>query len=126
MAKHGTFVWNHLVTPDQETSGVFFSKLLGWTLKKIDAGPMGVYTLFQNQGRDVAGMMDPTIDYTRKLGARWYAYIAVNDVDDCARRTEELGGKVIEPPHDVPGVGRVCLIADPVGAEITLTTGWGS
>lgn len=125
MPQHGTFVWNHLVTADQETSGAFFSTLLGWTLKKIDVGPMGVYTLFQNQGRDVAGMMNPTLDYTREHGARWYAYVAVDDVDECARRTPELGGRVIEPPHDVPGVGRVCLVADPMGAEITLATGWG-
>ncbi len=125
MASHGTFVWNHLVTPDQNASGAFFSRLLGWTRNEIDAGPLGVYTVFQNQGQDVAGMMNPTIDYTRQRGARWYAYIAVDDVDACARRTADLGGQVIEPPHDVPGVGRVCLIADPMGAEVTLASGWG-
>ncbi len=122
--EQGTFVWNHLVTPDQKASGTFFSKLLGWTLKELDAGPLGVYSLFQKHGRDVAGMMNPTVDYTRKLGARWYAYIAVDDVDECARRVPQLGGEVIVPPHDVPGVGRACLVADPMGAAITLVSGW--
>ncbi|HET8579624.1 MAG TPA: VOC family protein [Nitrospiraceae bacterium] len=87
-------------------------------------GPLGVYTVFQNQGRAVAGMTNPTIDYTHRRGARWYAYVAVDDVDECARRVAELDGRVIEPPHNVPGVGRVCLIADPMGAEVTLASGW--
>lgn len=123
-AERGTFVWNHLVTPDQKTSGVFFSKLLGWTIKEVDAGPLGVYTLFQNHGQDVAGMMNPTVDHTRKQGARWYAYVAVDDVDECARRVPQLGGQVLVPPHDIPGVGRASLIIDPNGAEVTLVAGW--
>lgn len=35
-------------------------------------------------------------------------------------RVEGLGGKIIEPPGDVPGVGRVCMVADPTGAVVLL------
>jgi predicted enzyme related to lactoylglutathione lyase len=41
MKKHGTFIWNELITPDQETSGNFYSKLFGWDRKEVDAGPFG-------------------------------------------------------------------------------------
>ena len=96
MTNHGTFIWNELDTPDQKASGTFFSALLGWTRKEIDAGAFGTYTLFQQHGKDVAGMM-PT-DASPARGTRWQAYIAVSDVDACALRVAELGGKVVVPP----------------------------
>jgi predicted enzyme related to lactoylglutathione lyase len=117
----GTFIWNELDTPDQEASGAFFSALLGWTCRALDAGPFGTYTIFQQNGQDVAGMMNPT----NALGAReprWQAYIAVDDVDACAVRVPALGGRVVVPPHDVPEFGRVCQISDPTGALVCLVT----
>jgi uncharacterized protein len=109
------FIWHELVTADQPASGGFFSQLFGWTRKEVDAGPFGTYTLFQKNGHDVAGMMNPTPD-TPGTGSYWHAYFAVEDVDDCARRALALRGSVLVAPHDVPDVGRVCAIADPTGA----------
>ncbi len=122
MIEHGTFMWNELVTSDQKKCGTFYSELLGWTLREVDAGPFGTYTLFQKDGKDVAGMMNPTSDHSRYRHACWYAYIAVDDVDACSSRVELLGGKIIEPPAMVPGVGRVCMLSDPKGAVILLMT----
>jgi len=42
-------------------------------------------------------------------------YFAVADTDDIAKRTPELGGKVISPPMDIPQ-GRFAVLADPQGA----------
>ena len=109
------FIWHELVTVDQPTSGEFFSELFGWTRKEVDAGPFGTYTLFQKNGLDVAGMMNPTPD-TPVKGAHWHFYVGVQDVDACARRAQLLGGSVLVAPHDVPDVGRVCAVADPTGA----------
>ncbi len=109
------FIWHELVTPDQATSGAFFSRLLGWTRKETDAGPYGTYTLFQKNGEDIAGMMNPTVDTPIK-GSFWHAYIAVDDVDQCAKQALVLGGRLVVPPHDIPDVGRVCAVADPTGA----------
>lgn len=122
MAAHGTFMWNELVTSDQKKCGEFYSALLDWNRREVDSGPFGTYTVFQQNGQAVAGMMNPTIDYTRSRPPCWYAYIAVEDVDACAARVIQLGGKIIEPPGDVPGVGRVCMIADPSGATVRLMT----
>ena len=119
MAEQNPFIWHELVTPDQETSGAFFSKLLGWELKKVDAGEFGTYTLFQKEGQDIAGMMNPTPD-TPGNGSYWHSYIAVEDIDHCAQQTAALGGKVLVPPHDVPDVGRICAVADPTGAVVHL------
>lgn len=115
MSDQGPFIWHELVTSDQTRSGAFFSQLLGWTRQEVDAGPFGIYTLFQKNGRDVAGMMNPTPDTPTK-GSHWHSYIAVEDVDECARQAALLGGTVIVRPHDVPDVGRICIVADPTGA----------
>jgi predicted enzyme related to lactoylglutathione lyase len=121
MAEHGTFVWHDLVTTDQKKSGAFFSQLLGWTRKEIEAGGFGIYTLFQKQGQNIAGMMNPTPDSPYRW-SHWKSYIAVDDVDGCAKCVPELGGKVILPPHDIPGAGRVCVVSDPTGAFVALMT----
>lgn len=115
MTDQNPFIWHELVTPDQKKSGAFFSQLFGWTRKETDAGPYGTYTLFQKDGLDVAGMMNPTPDTPTK-GAFWHSYIAVKDVDACAKLAPALGGNVVVPPQDVPDVGRICIVADPTGA----------
>ncbi len=122
MPEHGTFFWNQLVTTDQKKSGDFYCGLLGWSRREVDDGPFGLYTLFQNNGRDVGGMMNPTTDFSQSRPSWWQAFIAVADVDACTSRVIELGGTVIEPPQDVPGVGRACLLADPMGAPVCLMT----
>ena len=115
MAEQSPFIWHELVTPDQKRSGTFFCQLFRWTSKEVDAGPFGIYTLFQKNGKDVAGMMNPTPDTPGK-GPFWHSYIAVEDIEECAKRAPSLGGRVVVPPHDVPDVGRVCIVADPTGA----------
>ncbi len=122
MAEHGTFFWNQLVTTDQRVSGDFYCSLFGWSRRELDLGPFGLYTFFQQNGKDVGGMMSPATDYSRSRPSWWEAVIAVADVDAFASRVVELGGTVIDPPRDVPGVGRACLIADPMGAPVCLMT----
>ena len=116
------FIWNELVTPDQESSGTFFSELLGWERYEIDLGSQGTYTLFREDGANVAGMMNPVTDYSKERPPFWSGYIQVDDVDEHAIKAEELGGVVLSPPEDVPNVGRVCMIADPKGAPVCLMT----
>lgn len=115
MTDTSPFIWHELVTPDQKKSGTFFTQLFGWTRKEVDAGKFGTYTLFQKDSQDVAGMMNPTPE-TPSNESFWHSYIAVENVDECAQRAPLLGGSVIVPPHDVPDVGRICIVADPTGA----------
>jgi hypothetical protein len=115
MQSENPFIWHELVTPDQRASGQFFSRLFGWTSREVDAGSFGTYTLFQKDGQDLAGMMNPTAD-TPVEGPHWHSYVAVEDVDECAKRVPSLGGSVLVAPHEVPEFGRVCAVADPTGA----------
>ena len=57
-----------------------------------------------------------SLPWRRSLGWFWHFNIGVEDVDECAKRVRVLGGSVLVAPHDVPDVGRVCVVADPTGA----------
>ena len=114
MTVHGTFIWNELVTEDLVECGRFYSDLFGWEQNEVDAGPLGTYTVFSSGGKDVAGMMKPTAaDYAGSPPPRWIGYVAVENADAVAARAAELGGSVLEPPRDIPDVGRITMFTDP-------------
>jgi len=119
MPENGAFIWNELVTPDQDTCRDFFCGLLGWTSRVVQTSDFGTYTLFQREGVDVAGMMSFTEDTPMKE-PHWHAYIGVDDIDSCIQRVAKLGGRVVVPPQDIADVGRVAVIADPAGAVVSL------
>jgi predicted enzyme related to lactoylglutathione lyase len=52
--------------------------------------------------------------------AHWLAYVTVEAVDETAARAASLGGRIVALPFDVPGVGRVAVLVDPLGATIGL------
>jgi uncharacterized protein len=54
--------------------------------------------------------------------AFWLTYIQVANVDAAALKAVELGGKLLEPPTDVPNTGRIAIIEDPEGVHVGLIT----
>ncbi len=78
---------------------------------------MGIYTTFQKGGKDVAGMMNSTGPIGK---SRWGAYIAVDNINECVSKAEDLGAKVLMRPYDIADTGHVCMISDPVGAVFCL------
>jgi len=119
MSDQNPFIWQELVTPDQEASGDFYSKLFGWTTKQVDAGEYGTYTIFKKDGQSIAGMMNPN-PLAPAEGSYWHPYVAVEDIEECVKQSSLLGGKVIVPAHHVPDEGWVCVITDPTGAVLHL------
>ena len=52
----------------------------------------------------------------------WGTYVTVDDVDAVAKQAQQLGGKILVGPQDIPTVGRFCVIQDPQGAVIGAIT----
>ncbi len=114
------FVWYELMTGDVAAAAAFYSQVVGWRAE--DSGMPGVdYTLLKVGDAQVAGMM-PTPAELKAIGApsAWRGYIAVDDVDAVEARLLQLGGKVVRPADDIPGVGRFASVADPQGAPFVL------
>jgi predicted enzyme related to lactoylglutathione lyase len=116
--EHGTLCWNELLTKDTEQASSFYTELFGWSTQDMDMGHM-IYTIFMNGEKPAAGMI--------KLGQEsgdvppnWLVYFAVNDCDLSADETTRLGGAVINPPMDIPNIGRFAVLSDPQGAVFAI------
>jgi hypothetical protein len=48
--------------------------------------------------------------------------MAVDDVDASCAKVQELGGRVLKPAFEVPGVGRIAIVRDPTGAALGIIT----
>ncbi len=113
----GTPIWNEVVTPDVPAATRFYTEVLGvgWEESAMEGGPS--YTTLLVDGRPVGGAMAPPME---GVPAHWNVYFNVESVDDTLARAVELGGAVVAPAFDVPGVGRLAVLADPQGAMFNL------
>ncbi|HEX4687308.1 MAG TPA: VOC family protein [Nocardioides sp.] len=112
----GTPTWNECVTPDVAAAVKFYGEVLGMGSEAMDMGEAGTYTVLTNvEGRQIGGSMDLSM-LPPGTPAHWNVYFNVDDVDASVRQAEELGAKTLAPAMDVPGVGRMAMMADPQGA----------
>ena len=119
VTKHGEFNWIELQTRDAERAVRFYTSAIGWTFKAEDMPSGGTYWIGFASETPVCGVLTNN-ENLGDVSDRWFAYVHIDDVDREIANVEGLGGEVIRPPWDVPGVGRIALIRDPGGAEI----GW--
>jgi predicted enzyme related to lactoylglutathione lyase len=118
-----TFVWHELYVPSSEAAIDFYSKALEFGSLAMPMGEMGDYTMLTKNGQPVCGVLSTTGSNMQGVPPHWSVYLAVDDVDARVAKCEELGGKLVHGPMDVPTVGRMALIADPQGAHIWLFKG---
>ena len=123
--QHGDFIWYELLTTDPEAAAVFYGSVLGWEVN--DAGQAGMdYRLFLIGGSKIGGMMAlPSDALAAGMRPVWLGYIGVDDVDVIIGATTAAGGTVHMPATDIPGVGRLALLADPQGAVFYVMRGAG-
>lgn len=119
MAGPGHFHWNELLTRDVEAAKAFYGKTLGWTFEAM-AMPDGLYHVAKADGVAVGGIMKIPSDMPADVPPHWFAYIAVDDADRRAKAVTDAGGKIVQPAFDVPGVGRIVIVADATGAMVGL------
>ena len=113
----GTPIWNELISPDLASATAFYTDLLGvvWEEQPMEGGP--AYTCLMVDGRQVGGAMAPMM---ADIPPHWNVYFNVESVDDTIAKVVALGGSVVAPAFDVPGVGRMAVLADPQGGMFNL------
>jgi uncharacterized protein len=114
-----------LRTSDPEGAQRFYRSVFGW-----ESEPFGEITLWRLPGfvggepqqpvpRDVVAAMT-RIGPDEPQAPAWGVNFWIADADGAARRAEELGGRVLVAPQDVPGF-RNTVVADPQGAAFSLS-----
>ncbi|MEO6609632.1 MAG: VOC family protein [Aestuariivirga sp.] len=114
----GTVGWNELHAGDLDAAWDFYAAMFGWTKgMAVDMGAMGVYQVFQIDGRDAGGMMKRQDPLPSPM---WLYYFNVDGIDAAAARVTTAGGKITMGPHQVPGDLWIVSGVDPQGAIFNL------
>ena len=94
----------------------FYSEAFGWELGPADEGPQQ-YSMVHQKG---SGGIDGGIGKAPQGPGHVTFYIGVDDAEAALKQVEQLGGKTIQPPVQVPGGVTFALFADPEGHVVGL------
>lgn len=121
--EHGSFSWNELLTDDPDKANEFYEEVFGYRTEVADTpnGPYTAYWMEGNvEGNAAAGMMRKPAQMPPGIPNYWGVYFSVDDVDAAIETVRDNGGSVPMPGMDLPGVGRMAVVADPQGATFTV------
>lgn len=120
---NGMPVWYELQTADPEGSKAFYDDVIGWSIEPQPAGDID-YRMIQTGNGPVGGVMRMSDEMTAG-GARpgWKFYVGVEDVDATVEKIRSNGGSLLMGPWDMPGVGRMAVVADPQGIDFYVMRG---
>jgi uncharacterized protein len=117
----GHFCWIELATSDPVAAKKFYSDVFGWTTVENDMGGMGIYYLFQKNGRDCAAMYQLMPDQAAQgVPPNWTTYVATSNADQTAEKAKSLGATILAGPFDVQDHGRMAMLQDPQGAVFAI------
>jgi len=122
--KHlGRFNWFDLMTSEPVAAQKFYAQVFGWKIVPWEHGEKP-YAMFAIGDHQIGGSMQMPEDVVAmNIAPHWIGYATVEDVDAVATRANELGGTILKPAWDIPGVGRVAVLADPQGAAFAIFSG---
>lgn len=107
----GSWGWNELWTRDADRAKAFYPAVFGFA---ADDQAMGDgYTVWMLDGQMVGGAMPMPEGIPPQVPAHWALYFVVDDTDRAVARVNELGGKTVRKPFDVPNVGRLAMVHGP-------------
>ena len=109
--------WNK----DPDAAAKFYSELFGWT---IDRSPMpgdfpGEYVQFSSGEGSLSGAF-PQADGDITQPGEVLVYVGADDIPGTLKRVEELGGTVVSPEQEIPGIGWFGIFTDTAGNRVAL------
>jgi len=118
-----TIVHFEIPADDVEKLRKFYSKLFGWKIEKTP-GPIE-YWMIETVPVDEKGMpIRPGVNggmmKRQQPEHKPVNYIAVESVDEYTKKIKALGGKVLVPKTEVPGIGWWALALDPEGNQFAI------
>ena len=116
--EHGALAWNELHSADVEVARRFYPAVVGWDTVAMPMGP-GEYIMFTQAGnpkRSHGGLV-PALPGE---ASRWEVVFQVGDCAAALAVVAAGGGKIVQSPMDIPGIGRFAKCADNVGAAFGL------
>lgn len=124
MPKHGQICWTEIASDNIEKAVGFYHELFGWEIQPGGNPEMDYREFDDGSGHHVGGIYQINPDFFggNPPPPHMLSYISVDNVDQSAEKADELGGKTLRGPLDIPGVGRMAVVQDPSGAMFALIT----
>jgi len=98
----------------------FYSELFGWKIEKMP-GPMDYWAIktvpVNEKGMPIRPGVNGGMMKRQHPEHKPFNYIAVESVDEYTKKIETLGGTVLVPKMEVPGIGWWALALDPEGNQ---------
>jgi predicted enzyme related to lactoylglutathione lyase len=112
----GTICWIDLASTDAAGAAEFYCELFGWTAAE-PVENAGGYRMLLRDGKHVAGLAPCWGDTDRSA---WSTYIASADADATCAAALASGGEVVMEAMDVLDAGRMAILRDPAGAQVSV------
>ena len=115
MSDHGVI---HIEIPssDPQTNAKFYAAAFDW---KIENSAGFDYWLFKPQSGPGGGFPGFDAEMGIQRG-EILLYIGTDDIEASLAKIESLGGKILSPKHEIPGMGWWAFFADPTGNKLGL------
>ncbi len=129
--QHGKPIWYELMTLDPQAARRFYEAVVvGWRIEAEPSTPETQEIGYRMIGTPT-GMVGGVFTLTPQMLAQgaqpcWMPYFGVDDVDRSVAALKAAGGTELMPAMDVPGAGRIAMVADPQGAAFYLMRGSGN
>lgn len=114
--------WSELHTRDYAAEQEFYATVFGWRIDEIGDGDTFVYSAFTplGAGQAFGGLCDDAaMGMPAGSPSHWLTWFCVEDADEAARRTAEMGGTVSVAPGDSP-FGRMVVVTGACGELVGL------
>ncbi|MEV4436549.1 VOC family protein [Streptomyces sp. NPDC049585] len=123
----GSTSWVELYTTDLAAAKAFYRAVLPWDTRDLPVGGDLAYSIAGPAGGGVdtmhGGLMQlPAEHLAAGSRSEWHPYFEVADCDATVAAATEHGATVIIPAMDAPGIGRMAMFLDPVGAPFAVIT----
>jgi|SRR5215210_1024823 len=109
-----------LPSDDPEKAARFYEEMFGWPMEHAAQFDYWTFATEPNRGGGF-NKIDPNspIGFPIK-GGETIIYVEVDDIDAGLTKAESLGGQIMTPNSDIPGVGSFGIFRDPSGNLIGL------
>ncbi len=107
-----------LATDKPEDAKKFYAKMFDWKFGDMPMPGGAIYHGFETGSQECCGGIYKKP--TKKDKTAWTAYVLVGNVARALLKVETLGGKIIVPRTEIPGLGWYAIIADPTGGTMGL------
>jgi len=114
LGKPGAWCWNELMVADPDKAVAFYTKIGGFTEKKMEMGPT-TYHMLESEGKGRGGITKPMMP---NVPSMWTPYVLVTSADQTADKAKKLGATVQVQPTDIPNVGRFAIFTGPEAGTI--------